>query len=96
MATLQDLEEHKVAEAANNNIRETQLINDAFNAYKQRGSYLLQKGKITEEQYFKQVRNMGVQLELIGADEYPDELGEYIKPTLSITGATIGGILPLE
>ena len=95
MATLQDLEEHKVAEAANNNIRETQLINDAFNAYKQRGSYLLQKGKITEEQYFKQVRNMGVQLELIGADEYPDELGEYIKPTLSITGATIGGILPL-
>lgn len=95
MATLQDLEEHKVAEAANNNIRETQLINDAFNAYKQRGSYLLQKGKITEEQYFKQVRNMGVQLELIGSDEYPDELGEYIKPTLSITGATIGGILPL-
>tara|TARA_R100000951_G_C2647900_1_gene183228 strand:- start:66 stop:2426 length:2361 start_codon:yes stop_codon:yes gene_type:complete len=95
MATLQDLEEHKVAEAANNNIRETQLINDAFNAYKQRGSYLLQKGNITEEQYFKQVRDMGVQLELIGADEYPDELGEYIKPTLSITGATIGGILPL-
>ena len=93
MATLQELEELKIAEQGNQQIRDAQRVQDFFNDYKSQGSFLLQKGQITEEQYFQNVRNMGVRLELIGADEYPDEINEYVKPAMSITGATIGGVV---
>lgn len=93
MATLQELEELKIAEQGNQEIRDAQRVQDFFNDYKSQGSFLLQKGQITEEQYFQNVRNMGVRLELIGPDEYPDEINEYVKPVMSVTGATIGGVV---
>lgn len=93
MATLEELEQLKLAEQGNQEIRDTQRVQDYFNAYKSQGSFLMEKGQITEEQYFQNVRNMGVRLELIGPDEYPDEINEYVKPVMSITGATIGGIV---
>ena len=93
MATLEELEQLKLAEQGNQEIRDTQRVQDYFNAYKSQGSFLMEKGQITEEQYFGRVRDMGVKLELIGAEEYPDEINEYVKPVMSITGATIGGIV---
>ena len=93
MATLEELEQLKLAEQGNQEIRDTQRVQDYFNAYKSQGSFLMEKGQITEEQYFGRVRDMGVRLELIGPDEYPDEINEYVKPVMSITGATIGGIV---
>lgn len=93
MATLEELEQHQQAKINNDAIRDVAVVNDFFNAYKSQGSLLLQKGKITEEQYFQQVRNMGIKIGLIGPDEYPDGINEYVKPAMSITGATIGGII---
>ena len=93
MATLEELEQHQQAKTANDAIRDAAVVNDFFNAYKSQGSLLLQKGKITEEQYFQQVRNMGIKVGLIGPDEYPDGINEFVKPAMSITGATIGGII---
>jgi len=93
MATLEELEQHQQAKINNDAIRDVAVVNDFFNAYKSQGSLLLQKGKITEEQYFQQVRNMGIKVGLIGPDEYPDGINEYVKPAMSITGATIGGII---
>lgn len=93
MATLEELEQLKLAEQGNQEIRDAEKVQEYFNAYKSQGSFLMEKGQITEEQYFQNVRNMGVRLELIGPDEYPDEINEYVKPVMSITGATIGGIV---
>lgn len=93
MATLEELEQLKLAEQGNQDIRDAEKVQEYFNAYKSQGSFLMEKGQITEEQYFQNVRNMGVRLELIGPDEYPDEINEYVKPVMSITGATIGGIV---
>ena len=83
MATLEELEQLKLAEQGNQEIRDTQRVQDYFNAYKSQGSFLMEKGQITEEQYFGRVRDMGVKLELIGAEEYPDEINEYVKPVMS-------------
>ena len=73
---------------------EMQEIQNIFNTYKRTGSTLLQEGKITSEQYYNNTRRAGIKLGVIGADEYPDNLPTWLKPTLEIGGAVIGGIIP--
>lgn len=67
-------------------------INDEFNAYKRAGSTLLQADRIDAKTYYRNVRNKGVQLGLIGEDEYPTDLPSWAEPTMRITGATLGAI----
>ena len=67
-------------------------INEEFNLYKRAGSTLLQADRIDAKTYYKNVRNKGVELGLIGEDEYPTDLPGWAEPTMRITGATLGAI----
>ena len=75
-------------------LTEMQEIQNMFNTHKRMGSELLQAGKITTEQYYANSRKAGIKLGIIGPDEYPDDLPSWLKPTLEIGGAVIGGIIP--
>jgi hypothetical protein len=75
-------------------LTEMQEIQNMFNTHKRMGSELLQAGKITTEQYYANSRKAGIKLGIIGPDEYPNDLPSWLKPTLEIGGAVIGGIIP--
>lgn len=80
--------------ASKMDLTEMQEIQNMFNTHKRMGSDLLQSGRITTEQYYENTRKMGIKLGVIGPDEYPNDLPSWLKPTLEIGGAVIGGIIP--
>lgn len=67
-------------------------IQKEFTNYKGVGSTLLQTGRIDSKEYYERVRNKGIQLGLIGEDEYPTTLPSALEPVMRVTGATIGAL----
>ena len=67
-------------------------LQEEFNLYKSAGSTLLQAGRITPKEYYKGVRDKGIELNIIGEDEYPTTLPGYVEPVFRVTGATLGAI----
>jgi len=79
--------------AARQDLAVMQEVQNLFNAHKTTGSRLLQAGRITTEQYYASTRQAGIKLGIINEEEYPDNLPDYLKPTLEIGGAVIGGVI---
>ena len=57
------------------------------------GSMLLQQGKIDELTYRTKLRDAGVELNLIGKDEFPDRLPTGVETGLEIAGGITGAII---
>jgi hypothetical protein len=93
MTTIDELKQLDQTEKENNELRFAQGQQDALNLYKRMGSSLLQSGKITDEEYYSGVRNQAIELGLLGAEEYPDQLPDWAKPAMSIGGAVGGSML---
>ena len=79
--------------AARQDLAVMQEVQNLFNAHKTTGARLLQAGRITTEEYYASTRQAGIKLGIINEDEYPDNLPDYLKPTLEIGGAVIGGVI---
>tara|TARA_R100001510_G_scaffold42004_1_gene38350 strand:- start:1551 stop:3899 length:2349 start_codon:yes stop_codon:yes gene_type:complete len=67
-------------------------LQEEFNLYKSAGSTLLQAGRITPKEYYKGVRDKGIQLNILGENEYPTTLPGYVEPIFRVTGATLGAV----
>jgi len=63
-----------------------------FNELKADGSRLLREGKIDAKTYYAKTREAGIQLGLIGANDYPGRLPKWVEPTLEVIGG-IGGAI---
>ena len=57
------------------------------------GSMLLQQGEIDELTYRTKLRDAGVELNLIGKDEFPDRLPTGVETGLEIAGGITGAII---
>ena len=73
-------------------IKQQQEAKEVFEKVKADGFKLLQEGKIDELTYNTKVRNVGVELGLIGPNEYPGRLPGFVEPTLEVLGGIGGGI----
>jgi len=78
--------------ASHADIKQMQEIKNLFDAHKITGARLLQEGRISTEEYYKNTRDAGIKLGIIGEDEYPNDLPGWLQPTLEISGAVVGGI----
>lgn len=79
MATYQELQQKKQAQKI-------------FEELKADGFKLLQEGKIDELSYNTEVRKAGVELGLIGPNEYPGRLPSFVEPALQVAGGVGGAI----
>ena len=73
--------------------KELQQIQESkkiFNELKSDGSRLLKEGKIDPKTYYAKTRQAGIELGLIGENEYPGRLPNWVEPTLEVIGG-IGG-----
>lgn len=63
-----------------------------FNEIKSDGYRLLQEGKIDAKTYYAKTRNIGVELGLIGANDYPGRLPSWAEGFLEVVGGVGGAI----
>lgn len=63
-----------------------------FNKIKSDGYKLLQEGKIDSKQYYSKTRNIGIELGLIDAKDYPGRLPKIAEVALEVIGGTAGAI----
>ncbi len=79
MATLQELKQKEEAKKL-------------FEQVKLEGSRYLKEGKIDAKTYYAKTREAGIELGLIGENEYPGRLPKWVEPTLEVIGG-IGGAI---
>lgn len=79
MATLQELKQKEEAKKL-------------FEQLKLEGSRYLKEGKIDSKTYYAKTREAGIELGLIGENEYPGRLPKWVEPTLEVIGG-IGGAI---
>lgn len=63
-----------------------------FNEIKSDGYKLLQEGKIDAKTYYKKTRDIGVELGLIGENDYPGRLPSWAEGFLEVVGGVGGAI----
>ena len=63
-----------------------------FENYKSAGNALVEANKIDKKEYYRKVRQKGIELGIYGADEYPDLLPKGVKTTMQVVGGVVGGI----
>lgn len=73
-------------------IQQRQEAEKIFEELKIEGSRYLKEGKIDAKTYYEKVRNAGVELGIIGENEYPGRLPKWVEPTLQVIGG-IGGAI---
>tara|TARA_R100001460_G_scaffold86173_1_gene127613 strand:+ start:1258 stop:3237 length:1980 start_codon:yes stop_codon:yes gene_type:complete len=73
-------------------LQQKQQAQKIFEELKADGFKLLQEGKIDELTYNTKVRDAGVELGLIGPNEYPGRLPGFVEPALEIAGGISGAI----
>jgi len=73
-------------------LQQQQQAKKVFEEVKADGFRLLQEGKIDELTYNTRVRDAGVELGLIGPNEYPGRLPKFVEPALEVAGG-IGGAI---
>ena len=66
---------------------------EEFEKIKSSGYQLLQEGKIDAKTYYAKTRNVGIELGLIDADEYPGRLPPFAEGFLEIAGGIGGAII---
>lgn len=66
---------------------------EEFEKIKSSGYQLLQEGKIDAKTYYAKTRDIGIELGLIDADEYPGRLPPFAEGFLEIAGGIGGAIL---
>lgn len=74
-------------------IKQQEEAKQIFEKVKADGFKLLQEGKIDELTYNTKVRNVGIELGLIGPNEYPGRLPGFVEPVLEVAGGIGGAIL---
>ena len=79
MATLEELKQKEEAKKL-------------YEQLKLEGSRYLKEGKIDAKTYYAKTREAGIQLGLIGENEYPGRLPKWVEPTLEVIGG-IGGAI---
>lgn len=79
MATLEELKKKEEAKKL-------------FEQLKLEGSRYLKEGKIDAKTYYEKTREAGIELGLIGENEYPGRLPKWVEPTLEIIGGVTGAI----
>ena len=73
-------------------LQQKEDANKLFQEVKTEGSRYLKEGKIDAKTYYAKVRDAGVQLGIIGENEYPGRLPKWVEPTLEIIGGVGGAI----
>ena len=73
-------------------LQQKQQAQKIFEELKADGFKLLQEGKIDELTFNTRVRDAGVELGLIGPNEYPGRLPGFVEPVLEVAGG-IGGAI---
>lgn len=73
-------------------LQQKENANKLFQEVKTEGSRYLKEGKIDAKTYYAKVRDAGVQLGIIGENEYPGRLPKWVEPTLEIIGGVGGAI----
>jgi len=63
-----------------------------FNEIKSDGYKLLQEGKIDSKDYYSKTRNIGIELGIIDANDYPGRLPKIAEGFLEVLGGTAGAI----
>lgn len=79
MATLQEIKQKEEAQKL-------------FEQIKLEGNRYLKEGKIDAKTYYEKTRKAGIELGLIGENEYPGRLPKWVEPTLEVIGG-IGGAI---
>ena len=80
----------------NAELQQIQESKKIFNELKSDGSRLLKEGKIDPKTYYAKTRQAGIELGLIGENEYPGRLPNWVEPTLEVIGGiggTVGGFM---
>lgn len=67
-------------------------IADDFETLKIQGTSLVKKGDITNEQYYKKIRQKAVEYGIVSEDEYPGYMPGYMEDVFRIGGNIAGGI----
>ncbi len=73
-------------------LQQKQQAQKVFEELKADGAKLLAEGKIDKLTYNTKVRDAGIELGLIGANEYPGRLPGFVEPVLEVAGG-IGGAI---
>jgi len=73
-------------------IKKKEDTKQAFEQIKADGSRLLKEGKIDAKTYYEKTRQAGIELGIIGENDYPGRLPKWVEPTLEIIGGTAGFI----
>ena len=63
-----------------------------FENFKSAGNALVENNKIDKKEYYRKVRQKGIELGIYGADEYPDLLPKGVKTTMQVVGGVVGGV----
>ena len=67
-------------------------IADDFETLKIQGTSLVKKGDITNEQYYKKIREKAIEYGIISEDEYPGYMPSYMEDVFRIGGNIVGGV----
>lgn len=73
-------------------LKKNQDAKRIFEELKSDGSRLLKEGKIDAKTYYAKTRQAGIELGIIGENDYPGRLPKWVEPTLEIIGGTAGFI----
>ena len=74
------------------NIKEKKDAKIAFERLKSDGYRLMQEGKIDAKTYYSKTRDAGIELGLIGANDYPGRLPSWAEGFLEVVGGVGGAI----
>jgi|TARA_S200002703_G_C3797302_1_gene246233 hypothetical protein len=72
------------------------MTNDLGRNYeilKMEGTILVNKGKITQQQYYDKMRSKAIEYGIIKEDQYPGALPSGVEDFLRVSGNVVGGIL---
>lgn len=64
-----------------------------FEDTKNRGKILVNAGKITKEDYYKKIREVGIKTRVIGPNEFPGGAPKILEPFLEIGLGTVGYVV---
>lgn len=64
-----------------------------YEILKMQGTILVNKGKITQQQYYDKMRSKAIEYGIIKEDQYPGALPSGVEDFLRVSGNVVGGIL---
>ncbi len=83
----------KMAEKKTTNAQIIEATRNAeayFQDTKNRGKILVNAGKLSKEDYYKKIREVGIKTRVIGPNEFPGGAPDWLEPTLEIGLGMLG------